>query len=152
MGADPFSPKDSYRLLLYLILCPENLGWQPSGWGPQNMALNGVRHKVKCLKKERRWHCSPCRCRKVHVSERCRRLISVSPNCFSSSFSSEIYNKWTSPKKLGWENSKMSLAVSKSALSTLCNHPASPRPGIPESTRGVWQPYQPQLFIERIRR
>ena len=31
---DPFSPKDSYYLLVCLILCPRNLAWQSSGWGP----------------------------------------------------------------------------------------------------------------------
>lgn len=30
-----FTPRDSYYLLVCLILCPENLAWQLLGWGPQ---------------------------------------------------------------------------------------------------------------------
>lgn len=32
---DHFSPSDNYCFLACLILCPENLAWQPSSWRPQ---------------------------------------------------------------------------------------------------------------------
>lgn len=31
-GYNPFSPRDSYCLLVCLVLCPENLAGQPQGW------------------------------------------------------------------------------------------------------------------------
>ena len=37
IGCQFFSPRDSY-FLLFVSFCVENLTWQPSGWGPQNMA------------------------------------------------------------------------------------------------------------------
>ena len=33
LAIDPFLPGNSYCLLVCLILCPENLDWQLSGWG-----------------------------------------------------------------------------------------------------------------------
>lgn len=42
LDIDPLSPKDSYCLLIYLLLCPENLAWQPPGWGPSKYSQTEV--------------------------------------------------------------------------------------------------------------
>ena len=43
MVKDPFSPRDSYCLLIGLIFCPKNMAWQPSGWGGPRNAWTEIR-------------------------------------------------------------------------------------------------------------
>ena len=46
---DSFSPRDTYCLLVCLVLYPENLTWQLSGWGPQNTARQKYRLHPICI-------------------------------------------------------------------------------------------------------
>ena len=48
---DTFPPRESYCLLVCLILCPENLPGQLSGWGPQTYSQTEIPTVASCQRK-----------------------------------------------------------------------------------------------------